>query len=199
MLLFLLCQKKLFIKRLEVAFAIVCLWFGGCMVILVGSNQSGWDEHIHFLKAYEASFGSTIETPEAAMGHARKIQSGVCQPDRAPGGNEISAGQRRSGQGGHFLSVQVYRVQHPGLPAPAIGLKVARALHLPFDWQYMAGKFGNLVFYILVLMLAIRISRSGKKFIALLGMNAHAAVSGTGISPTTPLSQPSYFWALCCG
>ena len=34
----------------------------------------------------------------------------------------------------------------------------------------MAGKFGNLVFYILVLMLSIRISRSGKKFIALLGM-----------------------------
>lgn len=68
MLLFLLCQKELFIKRLEVAFAIVCLWFGGCMVILVGSNQSGWDEHIHFLKAYEASFGSTIETPGGRHG-----------------------------------------------------------------------------------------------------------------------------------
>ena len=58
----------------------------------------------------------------------------------------------------------------------------------------MAGKFGNLVFYILVLMLAIRISRSGKKFIALLGMMPTPLFLASEYTYDA-LSQPSYFWA----
>lgn len=170
MLLFLLCQKKLFIKRLEVAFAIVCLWFGGCMVILVGSNQSGWDEHIHFLKAYEASFGSTIETPEAAMGMRGKYNPEFASlTERRAVTKYLRDNDDLDKADISYQSKFIGYSTRAYLPQ-AIGLKVARALHLPFDWQYMAGKFGNLVFYILVLMLAIRISRSGKKFIALLGM-----------------------------
>jgi len=52
----------------------------------------------------------------------------------------------------------------------AVFLKLSRMLNMPFDWQYGMGKLGSLVFYTLILALAMKISKSGKKFIAVLGL-----------------------------
>lgn len=170
LLLFLLLAKELYMRRLEVVFAVVSLWFGCSMVVLVGCNQSGWDEHIHFLKAYEASFGSTIETPEAAMGMRGKYSPGFESLTERDAVTEylrknddlekadISYQSRFIG-----YSTRAYLPQ-------ALFLLLGRMLKLPFDLQYMLGKLGNLLFYTVMLALAIRLAKTGKKFLAVLGL-----------------------------
>ncbi len=170
LLLFLCSARQLYKKKLHVVFGVVCLYLGLSMVILVGCNQSGWDEHIHFLHAYEASFGSTIETPESAMGMRGKYSPGFATIEERAAVTEylrehddmktadISYQSRFIG-----YSTRAYLPQ-------SLFLMLARVLHLPFDMQYMMGKAGNLVFYLLVLMLAMKLARSGKKFIAVVGL-----------------------------
>ena len=170
LVLFLCMARELYLRKLHVVFGIVCLYLGLSMVILVGSNQSGWDEHIHFLKAYEASFGSTIETPESAMGMRGKYTPGFATAEERSAVTEylrehddmetadISYQSRFIG-----YSTRAYLPQ-------SLFLALARMLHMPFDMQYMMGKAGNLVFYMLVLMLAMGLAKSGRKFIAVLGL-----------------------------
>jgi len=170
LLLFLFLAGELYIKRLEVMFAVMSIWFGGCMVVLIGCNQLGWDEHIHFLKAYEASFSSTIETPEAAMGMRGKYTpESTSLTER-----EAVTEYLRANDDMEKADIS-YRTRFKGyaerayLPQ-AMFLKTARMLNMPFDWQYMMGKLGNLLFYTLVLAVAIRIAKTGKKFIAVIGL-----------------------------
>ena len=170
LLIFLLLAKDLYKKHLEAVFVILSLWFGCSMIVLIGSNQHSWDEHIHFLRAYEASFGSTIETPEAAMGMRGKYtpefeslaeREAVTEYLRDNDSMDKADISYQSRFIGH--SIRAY-IPH------ALFLKLSRMLNMPFDWQYGMGKLGSLICYTLVLATAIRIAKTGKKFIAILGL-----------------------------
>ena len=48
-------------------FAISAMLIGSAMIWGVGTNQVGYDEYVHAKSIYDLSFGTTIETTEAAM------------------------------------------------------------------------------------------------------------------------------------
>ena len=65
---FLIFMTKEWLVRNPVPmFAISSMLIGSAMIWGVGTNQVGYDEYVHAKSIYDLSFGTTIETTEAAM------------------------------------------------------------------------------------------------------------------------------------
>lgn len=167
---FVATNKSMLAKRLELSFALFSILFGGFIIILNGTNQLSWDEQVHYESAYRASFGQTIKYTEASIQmKGRVLPSFDSIEERelvaayAQERNDYSVADIKHQQRFVQYNVRAYLPQ-------AIMLAVARILQLPFSWAYMLGKFGNLLFYTLVMALAIRISKIGKIYIAMIGL-----------------------------
>ena len=61
-------------------------------------------------------------------------------------------------------------------------IKTGRALGMPFAWNMMFGKLGNLLFYTLLCYLAIKYAKSGKGIIALLALLPNALFAASGFT-----------------
>ena len=58
----------------------------------------------------------------------------------------------------------------PGYLPHAVGIKLARALGMSYTWVYMAGRIGGLVFYCIMMFLAIRFTPVGKRIMLLISL-----------------------------
>lgn len=166
----LIVNKRFFLERLEIAFVICALVFGGFIILYDGTNQMSWDEHIHYESAYRASFGQTIRMTEAAIQMKGMvtpsydtIEEKAMLEKYTQERNDFEKADIKYQQRFVQYNVRAYLPQ-------SIMLAAARILRLPFAWSYMLGKFGNLLFYTLILAIAIRISKIGKIYIAILGL-----------------------------
>lgn len=163
-------NHNIFKEHIEIAFIILSLVFGSFIIIFDGTNERSWDEQVHFESAYRASFGSTIQFTEAAI-----QMKGLTTPnyDTLEEKGLIAAyTQERNDYPNADLKYQqrfiLYNVR-AYLPQ-SIMLAIARILDLPFSWAFMLGKFGNLLFYTIVMAIAIRVAKIGKIYIATLGL-----------------------------
>lgn len=170
LLAFLLLNRSWFEKRIELVFAVSALIFGAFLIIFNGTNQLSWDEHIHYESAYRASFGKTIQFTESAYKMvglttptAGSMQERQIIADYLQEWNDYTKADLKNQQRLTEYNKRSYIPQ-------ALGLALARKLNAPFNIAYMMGKFGNLIFYILMMMIAIRIAKLGKMCIALIGL-----------------------------
>lgn len=167
---FVILDKKIFQGKLEIAFILFSLLFGGFLIVFNGTNLLSWDEYVHYDNAYRASFGQTIQYTEAAL----QMKGNVTPTfDTLEEREFLSAyTQERNDYSKADIKYQQRFVQYnmrAYLPQ-SIMLAIARILHLPFSWAYMLGKVGNLLFYTLIMALAIRITKIGKIYICILGL-----------------------------
>lgn len=167
---FIIWNKSILQKRLEIAFVIFSLLFGGFLILFNGTNQLSWDEYVHYDNAYRASFGQTIQYTEAAIQMKGNVtpsfdtlEEREFLEEYTQARNDFSTADIKNQQRFVQYNVRAYLPQ-------SIMLAVARILGLPFAWSYMLGKLGNLLFYTLIMALAIRISKIGKIYIALIGL-----------------------------
>lgn len=167
---FLILNKSLFSKRLEFAFIILSLLFGSFMILFDGTNERSWDEQVHYESAYRASFGQMIQYTEAAIQmkglvvpNYDSIEEKGIVADYLQERNDYSKADLKYQQRFVLYNVRAYLPQ-------SIMLVLARICDLPFSWAYMLGKFGNLLFYTLMMALAIRIAKFGKIYIAAIGL-----------------------------
>ena len=162
--------KDIIVAKIEWVFAITAFCLGGLLILGIGTNQVGFDEYAHAKTAYDLSFGSTIETTEAAMQMKGNLlpffnnlqertlveayEQRVCEeidPDIT------------------FQSRMVRtetRVYYP----IAAGFKLGRMLHVDFTTMVELAKLGNLLMYIAVVWLAIRIAKQYKLLLVLIGL-----------------------------
>lgn len=166
----LIVNKRFFAERLEIAFVICALVFGGFIILYDGTNQMSWDEHIHYESAYRASFGQTIRMTEAAIQMKGMvtpsydtIEEKAMLEKYTQERNDFEKADIKYQQRFVQYNVRAYLPQ-------SLMLAAARILKLPFAWSYMLGKLGNLLFYTLILAIAIRVSKIGKIYIAMLGL-----------------------------
>lgn len=165
-----LFNRSLFQKRLEILFMVLSLLFGGFIIILNGTNQMSWDEYVHYDNAYRASFGQKIQYTEAALQMKGQVSPSFNTVEERKLVAEYL--QERNDYSKADLKYQQRFVQYnvrAYLPQ-SIMLAIARILQFPFSWAYMFGKFGNLLFYTLIMALAIRLSKIGKIYIAMIGL-----------------------------
>lgn len=169
-IMFLLVNKKMFQSHLEIPFVVFALLFGSFIIVFDGTNQMSWDERIHYESAYRASFGQTILYTEAAIQMKGNVTPSF---DTLEEKNLLASyTQERNDYPNADIKYQQRFAQYnvrAYLPQ-SIMLAVARILKLPFSWAYMLGKFGNLLFYTLIMALAIRLSKIGKIYIAIIGL-----------------------------
>ena len=167
----LLYQAKTLLRdKPEWIFAILCFALGSLLICGIGTNQVSYDEYVHAKAAYKLSFGTTIESTESAIQMAGNLLPFFHNPEER---QLVEAYEDKNndyswadiGHQSRFVRSET-RVYYP----MAIGFKLGRMLHLRFADTVALAKFGNLLFYILVVFFAIRLAKRYQGLVALVAL-----------------------------
>ena len=183
-LMFLLSFIVLFAANLlhkeENFFLMASLLIGIIVIVSLPPHKTGWDEEIHFERAYAQSFilqgKTTMYNPPLiqiyrSVGHENfpthnpnTIEEGL---DMYRIFNEIDAKADPNDPSNYQSVFKVYdtfyEVSAPGWFTQALFLLIGRLLGLPFVITYQLGRFGNLLQYAIVGFFAIRHMKYGKR------------------------------------
>lgn len=151
-------------------FVVSALLIGTGMIYGIGTNQVGYDEYAHAKSAYDLSFGTTIETTEAAM----QLKGNLLPFFYTPEERELIEDyeQRNNEFSWADISYQsrMVRAENRVYYPNAIGFKVARMVGADFATSVQMAKFGGLICYIAVLSLAIAMADKYKIIVAFIGL-----------------------------
>lgn len=169
-LLFLILGSSIFRKKLEVYFAFFCLLAGSLYILFGGTLRIGWDEQDHFNNTYKNSFLTTAAYTEAAtvMKEAKQPYYNTIE-ERTYIGEEFNELHKSPNTVMVAKERYIPYNQWSYLPQ-SLFLFIGRLIHLPFTALYLFGKFGNLLFYTLIVFLAIRYAKTGKIILAVIGL-----------------------------
>lgn len=169
---FVLFSKKIILAKPEVAFAVIAFSIGALMMILLPFMiPTVWDDDTHFQRIYEQSFfdevkwskafsdfrymnlpaTNTIEEKEAVMTYLNSendFDNPVLTSQKSP-----------------YIPYQ-YLTYLP----QSLMLALARMLDLSYYSSQVLSRMGGLLFYIVCVYFAIRISKIGKRIIAVLAL-----------------------------
>lgn len=154
----------------EWVFAVCALGLGSLLICGIGTNQVGFDEYAHAKTAYDLSFGSTIETTEAAMQMKGNLLPYFNNPEERA---LVEAYEQKMVEEiapdithqSRMVRTET-RVYYP----MAAGFYLGRKLGVDFATSVCMAKFGNLLAYIAVMWLAIRLAKQYKLLVVLIGL-----------------------------
>ncbi|MBE5870278.1 MAG: DUF2142 domain-containing protein [Lachnospiraceae bacterium] len=169
-------------EKPEWVFAISAFCLGSLMIWGIGTNQVGFDEYAHAKTAYDLSFGATIETTEAAMQMKGNLLPYFNTPEER---QMVEAYEQKMAtkiapditHQSRMVRTET-RVYYP----MAAGFWLGRKLHLDFARTVALAKFGNLLAYIAVVWLAIRLAGQYRLFVVLLGLLPNNLFIATSIT-----------------
>lgn len=159
-------------KKPEWIFAIFTLLLGSLIIEGLGSNMVSYDEYAHAKSAYKLSFGTTIETTEAAMqmvgnnlpyfNNPEERELVEAYEDRMNDPNIIAPDI------GHqtWLPRTENRVYYP----MAAGFYLGRLLHIGFADTIGLARFFNLLCYIFIVFWAVKKAKGYSMVVAAIGM-----------------------------
>lgn len=179
--LFIICFADTIVHHMERAFVVCCACMGLILVISLPEHKVGWDEEIHFYRAYAvsekialhdeaivypaitqlmdvASENWPYDIPRSMEEHNAEIKylnsNGIYSENQLNHNEDIPSEyiQKLSAEG----------IQMFGYLPQAFFLMLAKMLHLPFALVYLAGRMGNLVIYCLIMYFAIKKIPIGK-------------------------------------
>lgn len=170
MIAMLVMEKKLVLEKPEWMFAICCLLLGSLIICGIGTNQVSYDEYVHAKAAYNLSFGTTIERTESALQMSGNLLPYFNNPEERAlveayedANNDYSWAD--IGHQSRFVRSET-RVYYP----MAVGFWLGRVLRLSFADTVALAKFGNLLFYIIIVFWAIRLAGRYKNLTALIAL-----------------------------
>lgn len=165
LLLFLTFCKEVFERNLAIGFGTIGILLGLCMILFMGTETPGWDEQAHFQASYLEVFGSY--TSSTALMRDLTVPAFHTYEERT----EVSSYLRSLSTDFPTVSIDKFvTYNHRAYLGQSAFLLMGRILHLPADWFYMFGKLGNLLVYILLIAISIRIAKIGKIYIAAIGL-----------------------------
>lgn len=153
-------------------FAIFAFLFGGLLIMGIGTNQVSYDEYVHAKSAYKLSFGSTIETTEAAMQMVGNTLPYFNNPEERELVesyedlmNDPSYIAPDIGHQSRFPRAET-RVYYP----MAAGFFLGRVLHVSFADMVALAKLGNLLCYIFIVFWAVKKAKGYGMVVAGIGL-----------------------------
>lgn len=157
-------------QKPEWVFAVAAFFLGGLLICGIGTNQVGFDEYAHAKTAYDLSFGATIETTEAAMQMKGNLLPFFNNPEERA---LVEAYEKRVAEEiapdithqSRMVRTET-RVYYP----MAAGFYIGRKLGVSFAGMVALAKLGNLLVYIAVVWMAIRIAKQYKLLLVLIGL-----------------------------
>ncbi len=166
----LVIEKTALHEKQEWVFAVVCFLMGSLLICGIGTNQVSYDEYVHAKAAYKLSFGTTLEFTESALQMSGNLLPLFHNPEERA---LVEAYENKNndfswadiGSQSRFVRSET-RVYYP----MAIGFRIGRTLQMGFAETVALAKFGNLLFYILIVFFAIRLATKYKNIVALIGL-----------------------------
>lgn len=168
--LFLFTQREFIEKKPELFFGMYAFGFGAILILFIGPKYNTWDEEIHFRNVYAIASDRGIDWTDAAWEMYQKelpefntkAEKAMLKKDLDEKGEVFNHTEKRESM---FLSYSVR-----GYLPMATVFFVGKKLGLSFSNAYMFGKLGNLLLYVLMCMLAIRIVKYRKMIFAMVAM-----------------------------
>ncbi len=180
--LFFLTSGTIFADRPETIFAISALTLGSFLILCIGTNQIGFDEYVHAARAYEISFGSKIETTETAM-RMRGNDLPIFHNTEERGLVEAYEDENNDFSWADISTQSRFITYADRSYIPiALFIKLGRMLKMPFAWNMMFGKLGNLLCFTLLGYLAVKYAKGGKGIIAMLALIPNSLFAASGFT-----------------
>ena len=153
-------ERKLLLKHLEWLYGGMALGFGILLISISGPQAVTWDEEAHFTNAYVSSLAKNDTRDLAAESNFNRVAVTVNTGEERifleRYMNTLSESSREENISWNIQAGVRQRLIYFPM---SILMWLARCLHLPFSVQYAAGRMGNLLFCILLNMIAIRLSQ----------------------------------------
>ena len=164
-------KKEWFLKHLDWTTVAAILSLGGFTIFSQGVIENGWDEQIHFDRAYQLSFGG---------GGVKSNDTYLLMCERLPKDSYNTAEEKElltqylndkyhSNEEMTEYSIGV-NCAYTGYLFQAFGIWLGRLFHLSFNRLFMLGKLMNLLLYAVGMFFAIRLMPKKKEIIAALAM-----------------------------
>lgn len=165
-------------------FALFALLLGSLLIVGIGTNQVSYDEYVHAKSAYKLSFGTTIETTEAAMQMNGNNLPFFYTPeekelvyaylDKMNDPNVIAPDMGTQNR----LPRTETRVYYP----MAAGFFVGRHLGLGFATCVALAKLGNLLCYIAIMFFAVKFAKGYEMVVAGIGLLPNNIFTASALS-----------------
>lgn len=165
----------LFKDRIENGFLIIAISVCLSMLLTLPAKKMSWDEEYHFSHSYKLGFGNeVVVSPE--VNYYFQATPILFYPKTSEEYMSIDSKMKHSDIYNHeaaenkIQKTGFHKLSDIGHIASAIGIKIGRLLHLPFNIVYMLGKLFNAMLYIIVTYLAIRHIKVGKRMLTAIAL-----------------------------
>ncbi len=168
-LLFIKC-RKVFTRKPENFMAFACLLLGSYIIFCQGINENGWDEQVHFATVYNLSFfGDTIETNPTYEIMRERVPENYynTNEEKEMATQYLNVSYLDKTETPREISFSLTKI---GYCIQALAVFLGRILNLSFNRIYMAGKFANLVTYIVLMYWTIKLIPRRKWEVAALAL-----------------------------
>lgn len=172
MVLFLIFGAKIICSKLENAFVIIALSIGLLFVTMQPPGLISWDEHIHFFQS-----NSLLNRWENDWKEARDFI--YDNPEEFPYVSILSLEEREAqiqqlnemdGTQGKYLDAYPYAISNMGYVHTAVTAKLLNMLNVPFFTAFVLVKMVNLLLYVVLIWMAIRIVPTHKLLMTVLAL-----------------------------
>lgn len=173
---------ELLTKKLEIVFLIISLMVGTVTIAAMPPHKVGWDEEIHFYRAYQLSYvlegKDEIFMPPSA-GLLTEVTLHNWPYDVHSSEEEYKDEKSFWDANGNWeweADENLYREGYPitwsktAYITQALFIEIAKLLELPFSVLFMLGRFGNLLMYCVVTYFAIKHMKIGKRLMAVVAL-----------------------------
>jgi len=173
-ILFLIFFRKEYARKIEYAFLVVSLSIGMFFMVALPSHCVSWDEHVHFYNAYDlasklGNFKAT-EAVEFLYFNQESVETMTNSiEERLDEMRLLNVLHRRESEIQDYPKF-ISKISHAGYLGQSLFMWITLVLGAPFAMVWMAGRFGNLLLYVLLFFFAIKKAPHGKNFMALLGL-----------------------------
>ncbi|MDO4632658.1 MAG: DUF2142 domain-containing protein [Eubacteriales bacterium] len=183
-----LMERSMLLKHLELVYLAASLGFGSLIILTAGGYPAGWDETVHYQIVQGLNLEDEIQESDA-------VRRNYEWPRLKINTEEEQSTYRA------FIDhqSQVEQTAIPNLTASwknyliyfpmAVFQKAARMMHLSYPREYDAGRFGNLIFCVLLNCLTIRLAKRRKLLIA------STAILPTQLFLSSVYSYDGVLWA----
>lgn len=185
----------------ETVFLLLAFPFGLFMVFLTGPFQAP-DEPVHFYRAFQISkgqlVGSTIRIPRSVRALIVSISDGI------PGNDQNKISKRKlykefsrplTAHDEEDIDITILSVYSPVPYAPqALSFHIARVLHIPPLFILYQARVANLLVWISLVFLAIRLTPLHPRLFLALSLMPMTVFMSASVSPDAVTNGLSFLW-----
>lgn len=176
LIIFLIVLRKENAKNPGLAFCMCAIVLGVCMMLMEPSYIVGWDEQIHYRKAYSMGISdkktAMSQAGDYIVGEAHNLNtygapSQESMEERVDIIRMFNGMERNDGVIPLDSDIQI---SSAGYIFQALFMKIGMILHMPFYVMWLLGKLANVLVYAVVVGFAVHIIPIGKRLLIVIGL-----------------------------